>query len=357
MRNAKAFSSFFGSFFGGLFSSLVILSIALSPAHAKAELKAKDAQAEAAAKTFTGFVNVGKNRALYVDYIKPAPGKPIAVLLNGLTYRLGCWDDFVAKLQGQGLGILRYDMYGQGETLLKYAPIQDVIPLQDQVDDLGKLLSALKIDEPVHLVTLSYGAAVGIPFTAQQPSHVASLILMAPFVSPIPQQDQWIHMQIDQTRFLYPTNPASYDDLYDYFLHIIVYQTYPSAEPIVLENPYKLEATFRLVQGARKFIAKDYINQLPAGKIHLMVATKDQYVPAALHEDFWNQLPANTKLSRLFIEGSEHKIPEVLPGYSADWVKHIIAADPQISQGRTFIGDTEKGTATSDSIVIGNLGK
>ncbi len=38
------------------------------------------------------------------------------------------------------------------------------------------------------------------------------------------------------------------DDLYDLFLHQIVYATYPQAEPIVLENPFKLEATYRLVQ-------------------------------------------------------------------------------------------------------------
>jgi pimeloyl-ACP methyl ester carboxylesterase len=352
MRNAKSGSGLL------IWTLALVLSSALSllTSVASAE-KPKGESAEASAQKFVGFVKISKERSLYVDYIKPAPGKPIAVLLNGLTYRLGCWDAFVAKLRGQGLGILRYDMYGQGETLLKYAPIQEVIPLQDQVDDLGKLLTAMKIDQPAHLVTLSYGGAVGIPFAAQQPARVASLILMAPFVAPIPQQDEWIRLQIDQTHVLYPSNPASYDDLYDYFLHFIVYQTYPAAEPIVLENPYKLEATFRLVEGARKFEAKTFAGQLPAGKVHLMVATKDQYVPNALHEEFWKIVPEDSKVSRIFIQGSEHKIPEVVPGFSADWVKHIIAGDANISGGRTFIGDTANGTATSGTVVIGNLGK
>jgi pimeloyl-ACP methyl ester carboxylesterase len=344
MRNAK------------LRTGLIVWVVALAIVFIASLAKADSAEANSQ-QTFKGFVTIGKNRSLYVDYIKPAPGQPIAVLLNGLTYRLGCWDAFVAELKGKGLGILRYDMYGQGETLLKYAPIQDVIPLQDEVDDLAKLLNAMQIDQPVHLVTLSYGAAVGIPFAAQHPANVATLILMAPFVGPIPQQDEWIRLQIDQTHLLYPNNPATFDELYDYFLHFIIYQTYPAAEPIVLENPYKLEATYRLVQGARKFVAKDYAALLPAGKVHFMIARKDQYVPAAMHEDFWNQIPDSIKVSRLFVEGSEHKIPEIVPAFSAAWIKHIIAADPLLSGGRTFIGLPKAGTATSGDVVIGNLGK
>lgn len=306
---------------------------------------------------FTGFVKIAKDREIYADFIKPAPGQPIAVLLNGLTYRLGCWDAFVERLQAGGIGILRYDMQGQGETLLKYAPILAAIPLQDQVNDLDLLLTALKIQTPVNLVTLSYGGAVGLPFTVQHPERVANLILMAPFVAPLDSQDQWIKLQIEQTRLMYPNNPATFDDLYDYFLHVIIYQTYPAAEPIVLENPFKLEATFRLVQGARKYHAKEIVNQLTAGKTHLIVALQDQYVPNDVHEEFWKQVPQSARASRLFINGSEHKIPEMIPAYSAAWVRLIMTGDARIAGGVTFKGEVSKRNASNGSTIIDHLGE
>jgi len=321
-------------------------------AHAKlTEVSSKEKTGHVA-----GFVKLATGNEIYIDYIKPAPGKPIAVLLNGLTYKVDSWDAFVGDLKGDGLGILRYDMQGQGETLLKYAPITAIIPLQNQVDDLKNLLDALQIQQPVHLVTLSYGGAVGIPFTAQNPDRVASLILMAPFVAPLPSQDDWIKSQINETRLAFPANPASDDDLYNYFLQMLVFGTYPAAEPVVLENPYILESIFHIVQGVRQFEAKDYISALPPGKVHLMVARNDQYVPAALHEAFWQALPKEDQASRLFIENSEHKIPEAVPSFSAAWVRQIMNGDPRISGGVTFEGSPADHKATAGSLIIDNLG-
>jgi pimeloyl-ACP methyl ester carboxylesterase len=286
-----------------------------------------------------GFVKISENRELYVDYERPVPGRPTVVLLNGLTYRIGCWDAFTTALEGDGLGILRYDAFGQGQTLLKYGAPTEAISIQAQVEDLRLLLSALGINEAVHLVGLSYGAPIDMLFATQYPERTASVILMAPFVGPIASQDVWIRQQINQVRVLYPYNPASFDELYDYFLKYIIYQSYPAAEPIVLENPYKLEATFRMVQGVRKFLAKDIVGQLPAGKVHLMIARKDQYLENSVHEEFWNQIPAAARASLIYIEGSEHKIPEAVPQFAADWVRRIVNGDSQISGGATFVGD------------------
>ena len=286
-----------------------------------------------------GFVKITEKREIYVDYERPVPGRPTVVLLNGLTYRVGCWDTFTTALEGDGLGILRYDAVGQGETLLKYGIPTDAISLKDQVEDLRLLLNALGIMDPVHLVGLSYGGAIDLMFAAQYPERTASVILMAPFVGPLASQDTWIRQQINQVHVLYPYNPATFDELYDYFLKFIIYQTYPAAEPIVLENPFKLEATFRMVQGVRKFHAKDIVDQLPAGKVHLMIARKDQYLENAVHEEFWSQLPASARASRIYIEGSEHKIPEAVPQFAADWVRRIVNGDASISGGATFVGD------------------
>ena len=64
---------------------------------------------------------------------------------------------------------------------------------------------------------------------------------MAPYTQPLKGQDDWIKQQISVTRMQFPFNPYSDEQLYDYFLRQICFSTYPSLEPIVLENPYKLE--------------------------------------------------------------------------------------------------------------------
>jgi pimeloyl-ACP methyl ester carboxylesterase len=193
-------------------------------------------------------------------------------------------------------------------------------------------------------------------FAAQHPEHIANLILMAPFVAPIPAQEDWVRTQITENRFMFPANPATDDELYSYFLHELVFATFPAAEPIVLENPYKLEATFRLVEGSHTFMAKDYVDALPAGTVHLMVARKDQYVPASQHEEFWNELPMASRGSRIFIEGSEHKIPEAVPAYSAAWVIDIMSKSQDIRGGKSFEGNPKEGTAKSGTQTINHLG-
>lgn len=301
---------------------------------------------------YQGFVRISQDRSLFVDFLKPQPGKPIAVLLNGLTYRTASWDKFVAALSADGLGILRYDMMGQGGTLLLKGPAIAPFALRDQVSDFAKLLNALNIQQPVHLVSLSYGAAIGISYAAQHPEMVASQILMAPFIAPLEGQDIWIKLQIQNTRVVNPANPMTDDELYDYFLHVLVYQTYPSAEPVVLEHPYKLEATYRMVQGARKFLAKDYVNRMPAGTVHVVLARRDQYVPNSAHEEFWKQVPKRARGSLLYVEGSEHKLPEAVPAFVASWSRHVIENDTRIRGGKVFEGTPRTSQAKSGSTVI-----
>lgn len=293
------------------------------------------------------FVKIRGQRELFVDYLKPAAGKPVVVLLNGLTYRTGVWDSFVKELKGDGLGILRYDPMGHGKTLAKSGLPNEAIESDEQVKDLNSLLSVLGIRKAVHLVGLSYGGAIGTQFTIAYPNKVANLILMAPFTKPLDSQDQQIRLHIAQTRAMYPLNPASDDELYDFFLKQIVYATYPMVEPIVLEHPWKLEATFRLVQGVRKFKAENVVDHLPDASVHLMVADWDQYIAPKILEDLWKQIPKRARQSRLIINHSEHKIPEAMPSFSAKWVRMIVEGDERLQDGRTWEGGTFLGYAAS----------
>jgi alpha-beta hydrolase superfamily lysophospholipase len=48
----------------------------------------------AADKNFSGFVQINKERQLFVNWDKAQPGQPTVVLLNGLTYSTVQWERF-----------------------------------------------------------------------------------------------------------------------------------------------------------------------------------------------------------------------------------------------------------------------
>lgn len=298
---------------------------------------------EAAEKRWQDFVKVAPDRELYVDYTPAQTGKPTVVLLNGLTYSTHQWNRFAEALSDKGYGVVRYDMFGMGKTLLKYAPILARIELKDQISDLKNLLNKLKITK-ANLVGLSYGGGIAVAFGAAHPDRVNKLILMAPFTEPVEAQDRWIKDQIWATRKLQPWNTATDDELYDFFLKQIVYSTYPAVEPVILENPFKLEAVFRLVQGVRKWNAFDEAKRLPSGSVHMMIAGEDQYIPASILEKFWKVIPTGSRASYFIIGDTEHKIPEDVPSYSARWVGEILNGNPAISQGARFEGRSTSNT-------------
>ena len=330
--------------------SLVIRTIALSFLFSLLALLPLLARAEAlninSDTRMAGFVTFGADRSLYVDYLKPLPGQPTVVLINGLTYNTECWDKFVNELKGHGFGILRYDPMGMGETLLKHAPSLTKIDYRDQVTDLAGLLDALNLKGPVHAVGLSYGGGIGIAFASTYPERIATLTSMAPYTEPLAKTEAFINNEVRQTRILFPWNPATDQELYDDFFHQLVYSTYPLAEPIVLSNPFILEAVYNLARGIHPFLAKDFVRNLPDGKFNLMVANQDQYVPTASLETLWSETPASKHASRIFIEGSEHKMPEAIPAFAAKWIVRIVSGDPALKAGHTFYGDTHKNTVS-----------
>lgn len=281
-------------------------------------------------ETYKGFIQIREGRELYVNYVKPEAGKPTVVILNGLTYSTIQWDRFAEELEKRGVGILRYDMTGMGQTLLKYAPATEVITYQDQAEDLKKLLTVMKLKGPYNFVGLSYGGGIGLAYSFVYPQDIKNLILMAPYTEPLEGQYNWIMAQIWATRQIFPFNQATDDELYDYFLHQIIYATYPQAEPVVLQNPFILEGVYRMVQGIRKFRPVDMANQIPQ-RTHLMIAQYDQYIPQKVLNKFWDKVPASSKGTCVIVKNSEHKIPEAMPGFASKWVYDIVQGENRAS--------------------------
>lgn len=301
-----------------------------------------------------GFVQVRPNQRLYVEYRKATFGRPTLFLLNGLTWSTTQWGPFVTSLNklDPGLGIVLYDMEGMGKTLLDKAPINFEIPIEHQVQDLKDLHDTLKITGPTILSGLSYGGAVALAYMAKYPKEFDKLIAMAPFLERLPDQDAMIQQMIKSTRQAYPFNPASDDELYDYFLRQLVTYQYPILEPIMLENPYKIEGVYRMVQGIKNWHASEIVSQLPAGKVHLMAGEDDPYVKLPWLKTLWQSLSQAARASFIILSNTQHKLPEERPDFTAAWVQQILNNNPDLKKGLVFDGDPAAGVATSGSVVI-----
>jgi pimeloyl-ACP methyl ester carboxylesterase len=292
-----------------------------------------------------GWILLSAHRKFFVDYSPPKNAKPTVVLLNGLTYSTKQWDVFAKQLIFEGYGVVRYDMFGMGQTLLGNLPVLKEIEYRQQVHDLKELLEKLNVPKPYNLVGLSYGGAIATEFGAQYPQLTGKLVLMAPFTKPVKEQDEWIKKQVALTRAMFPLNPATDAALYDYFLKKLIYSTYPLAEPISAEYyPHKLEAIFRMVQSVRHWEYPKAVQKLPEKSVHYMIAAEDQYIKADVMEEGWAAIGKAQRMSRIVIGGAEHKIPEAVPRFSAAWVAMILAGHPILQDGTWFYGNAKTGS-------------
>lgn len=288
--------------------------------------------------SFKGFIEIENGRSLYVDYTAPKNGQPTVIVLNGLTYSTWNNEAFVRPLKHQGVGVLLFDPMGMGRTLLRYAPIQAVIPFMDQVRDIKLLLEALDFKGPQNFAGLSYGGGLGIAFASQYPEMVKNVVMMAPFTQPLEGQDKMVKDSIAASRSFWPFNQMSEDELYTYFFRNVVYSTYPLSEPIVLENPFKLEAVMNMALGGRYFNAKSIAHLVPRKSLHLVVARQDQYIPVEILDGFWDAVPEAAKASRLYVTGSEHKVVEAIPRFMASWVYKVLKGDENLYKNLDFEG-------------------
>lgn len=276
------------------------------------------------------------------------------MLLNGLTQSEKNWKDYADELteRSPGLGILRFDMIGMGETLLAgKLPVDYAIPYTDQVELTAALMRKLGVGKSF-IAGLSYGGGIAIAFGVRHPELTKALVLMAPFTEPLPNMDAFIRNEVATNRIQFPMNPASDDELYDYFLRQFIYSTYPSLEPSVLENPYRLEGVFRMVQGIRHYETLADTRRNLAVPTHLMLANQDQYIPRDVHDRFWDAVPQAARASRIDISYTEHKIPQAVPAFAAAWTAEILRGNSDLAKGLAFEGSTSDFRARAGDVTI-----
>jgi pimeloyl-ACP methyl ester carboxylesterase len=165
-----------------LFSSL-ILAAALAAAPAKT---AKPAVA-AKARKVTFLPKDGLTLA--AAYRKPAPGKPVVVLLHGLSSVKEEWIPFTDALAKEGWGSLAYDARGHGASDRAKTGVRGLgnpgpgSNWERMVDDLGRAIRFLENQSvarsSVAIVGASLGANVSARYAAQS-SPLRGLVLLSP---------------------------------------------------------------------------------------------------------------------------------------------------------------------------------
>lgn len=334
---------------------LILALLALATLQSFAKAPSTGTFATTAKQEFVkGFVQIQPDRRLWVEQRQAVNGKPTLFFLNGLTWSTTQWRPLVAALDklDPEIGIVLYDMDGMGRTLLDKAPVTWNIPFASQIKDLKGLYDKLDIEGPKILAGLSYGGAGVLQYMADHPDDFDKAIAMAPFLEKLPEQDQWIRGMIKGVRQTNPYNPATDEELYAYFLRTLVYTTYPMAEPIMLENPYKTEGVYRMVLGSKDWRALDIVKKLPAGKMHIMAGQDDPYVKLPWLQSFWAAIPERAQASFLLMHDTQHKLPEERPDFTAAWIMEIVKNNPNLNRGLIFDGNPDAGWARNGDITI-----
>lgn len=108
-------------------------------------------------------------------YQRMGDGSPTVVFIHGLVMdNLSSWWYTVANAIARYADVICYDLRGHG---LSDRP-SNGYRVEDAVEDLTNLVSALGIEHPVHIVGNSYGGVVGLATASKYPDFVESLFLV-----------------------------------------------------------------------------------------------------------------------------------------------------------------------------------
>jgi pimeloyl-ACP methyl ester carboxylesterase len=99
-------------------------------------------------------------------------GAPVMVLIHGLGLCRRLWDDHLPALAA-GHRVLRYDLYGHGDSAPPRAPAS----LTVYADQLARLCDHLDIASPV-IVGFSIGGMINRRFAMDYPGRAAALIIL-----------------------------------------------------------------------------------------------------------------------------------------------------------------------------------
>ncbi len=72
-------------------------------------------------------------------------------------------------------------------------------------------------------------------------------------------------------------------------------------------------------------------------------------IPEKILNDFWNAIPLAQKVSKITVLGSEHKMPEAVPGFSALWIDFVLRNRQLVALEKVFVGDPKFNIVKTES--------
>ncbi len=331
-----------------------------------------------------GYFQVAEGREIYARLYRGKSNKPAIVFVNGLTQDTEHWASTLKEARRSGRSVVLFDTFHQGRSLERHIdrvgawrkvglqpilppllgykvifsrrePIFPAVPIEQQALDLAELLRQLKIDR-ASFVGLSYGGALSLQLAADRPDLVEKLILVAPYVEPMAEQDQLIRYLMGVYRRTYPLVPLDESELYDFFLRGLVLSTYHLSEPSILKwglfQPY---AASELARGVRMMAASDLVKRLNPRVLHLVIAGLDPYIQREVLIRFWESAPKEVRASLTVVEGIEHKANESVGPFLGGMVSELLAGHREMESGHMWLGIPEKGVLKSASSSVAYL--
>lgn len=111
----------------------------------------------------------------HYEILGPIDGR-LVILIHGIASPMEIWDSLGGSLAGNGLRVLKYDLFGRG--------LSDRPNAQYDIDfflnQLEELLSGINFSSQVVLIGWSLGAIISASYAAKHHERVGKLVLIAP---------------------------------------------------------------------------------------------------------------------------------------------------------------------------------
>lgn len=292
--------------------------------------------------------------ALVTEISRGAPEKPVFVLLGDMLSELRSSDSLAHSLEIQGHSVVRYSYTGQVDNLrlLKAGEepraFTEGLDLGDLAAELDQVLNKLSITGKVHLVGMSYGAAVASEYATRHPENVDTLILVAPLVSPLDHYDpngRTLRLWLTGVRFWENAPCAIYgffnpwlcttnDYWYDSFFRAL-HKT-PTVEltkevPVGVEEAAYKKGVYHLLRAARDFDLRSYAYKLK--NVHLIIAGEEEKQLKLNQELAWNLVKKAEKRSLAVIKGASHDLETSSPVATATWLDAVSRKEESLQKG------------------------
>lgn len=290
-----------------------------------------------------------------VERIYGSADKPTVVLVNGLVYNYERWDPMVEILKAKDYSIIRYYFRGQHQTLVNEIE-KDTIPQffaqglssEQMGDELSEILKALKVEKPVVVVGLSYGAHVAAQLAERHPKQVEQLVLLAPLVRSLDKYDAqgaFLAWNLEQIKFWWGPvlGPAFYEYAYG-----MIYRGYlnlrimPDRIPEELQSfPFQYkESIFHLVRAVRDFDLRTFkFAKLAPRSVTYILAHEESSLVFDEQKQAAQNLKKRNLQSLVYLPEATHAIPDSQGRVAAEIIDRLVQREEGLSKGEAFILD------------------